>query len=417
MSVERQVCEELDRLWKLCGGGAGLGVAVSGGGDSTALLLIARVWAADRGVSLHAASVDHGLRPEAAEEVARVGALCASHAIPHDTLKWDGWSGTGNLQDAARRARYGLLAGWAAERGIGAVALGHTMDDQAETVLMRLGRGAGVDGLSAMAPVRLRQGIHWLRPMLGIRREALRRYLSEKGVGWSEDPSNEELRYERVRMRRALRHLEASGITVEGLARTASRMRAARRVLEQAMQQAAREIATVRLGSVVIGRAALGGLEAETRRRLLVHALNWVSGHEYPPRSRPLEDAEKAIGAGKTASLHGCLVVSFRGLVVICREAGAVAKLHAAPGEIWDGRWLVTGPHREGARIAALGEAGLAECSGWRDLGLPREALMALPAVWKGADLVAAPLLEPSPEWQARLVSGEDDFFTSALSH
>ena len=128
-----------------------LGVAVSGGGDSVALLCLMADWAAPREVRLAAATVDHGLRPEAAAEAAGVAALCGRLGLAHATLRWEGWDGRGNLMDAARRARRRLLADWAAEQGLAAVALAHTRDDQAETVLMRLARGAGVDGLSAMA--------------------------------------------------------------------------------------------------------------------------------------------------------------------------------------------------------------------------------------------------------------------------
>ena len=133
-----------------------LGVAVSGGSESTALLIHLHDWAGPRGVALHAVTIDHGLRPEAAAEAAGVAALCARLAVPHDTLPWR-WDGRGNLPDAARRGRQALISDWAAARGIADVALGHTADDQAETLLMRLGRGSGVDGLAAMRPLRRRR--------------------------------------------------------------------------------------------------------------------------------------------------------------------------------------------------------------------------------------------------------------------
>ena len=104
-----------------------------------ALLLLAL----DAGLQVRAVTVDHGLRPEAAAEAAWVGRLCAGLGVPHDTLQWQGWDGAGNLQDQARRARLSLIADWAKVAGLGAVALGHTQDDQAETVLMRLARRAG----------------------------------------------------------------------------------------------------------------------------------------------------------------------------------------------------------------------------------------------------------------------------------
>ncbi|WP_236628283.1 tRNA lysidine(34) synthetase TilS, partial [Sulfitobacter sp. HI0129] len=123
-----------------------------------------------RGLSLRAVTVDHGLRAGSAEEATGVAACCAALGVPHDTLQWADWDGSGNLQAAARDARYRLMADWAARHDIGAIALGHTADDQAETFVMRLARRSGVDGLSAMAPHSVRAGIEWLRPLLGIHR-------------------------------------------------------------------------------------------------------------------------------------------------------------------------------------------------------------------------------------------------------
>ncbi len=151
-----------------------IGIAVSGGGDSTALLLSLARGFAETGVTLHAATVDHGLRPEAAAEARAAAGQAADLGISHDTLRWQGWDGAGNLQDQARRARYALLSDWARGQGIPTVALGHTSDDRAETVLMRLGRAAGVDGLAAMHRERWVDGIRFLRPMLSLTREDLR---------------------------------------------------------------------------------------------------------------------------------------------------------------------------------------------------------------------------------------------------
>ena len=153
---------------------ARLGVAVSGGSDSLALLHLLH----DRiRTGLAAVTVDHRLRPESASEALHVARLCERLGVPHDVLQRTGWDGRGNLQDQARRSRTSLIADWARSCGIEAVALGHTADDQAETVLMRLARAAGVDGLSGMAPRHAQEGIEWHRPLLTCGREALREVL------------------------------------------------------------------------------------------------------------------------------------------------------------------------------------------------------------------------------------------------
>ena len=174
-------------------------VAVSGGSDSMALLMLMQRWAEDNGARISAVTVDHGLRPEAAGEAAMVARFCAQRGIPHEVLKWQGWDGTGNLQAAAREARYRLIADWVRAQGVEAVCLGHTRDDQAETFLMRLARKAGSDGLRGMPDRFDRHGVHWVRPVLGQSRADLRAFLRRHGVLWVEDSSNEDERFDRVR--------------------------------------------------------------------------------------------------------------------------------------------------------------------------------------------------------------------------
>jgi tRNA(Ile)-lysidine synthase len=398
-----------------------LGVAVSGGGDSVALLVLMAEWAAPRGVALEAATVDHGLRPEAAAEAAAAAALCARLGIPHAVLRWDaGPPLRGNLMDAARRARQRLIGGWAAGRGLAAVALGHTRDDQAETVLMRLGRGAGVDGLSAMAARRAAAGTVWLRPLLAVPRAALRAELSARGIGWAEDPTNDDDRYLRARTRKALARLAPLGIDAAVLAATADRMAAARTVLQAAAQDAARRIARQQGGDVVFDLAGWAALLPETRDRLLGGALRWVGGAEHPPRRAALERLAARIAAGRGGTLAGCAVICRGGELRIAREWRAVRGLVAPVGEVWDGRWRLVAPEDarvEGLAVAALGAEGLAACPGWRAAGLPRASLAVTPAVWHGPWLVAAPLAGLAEGWRAETVPPAADFPAGIILH
>jgi tRNA(Ile)-lysidine synthase len=390
-----------------------LGLAVSGGGDSVALLLLAR----DAGLQLRAVTVDHGLRPEAAAEAAWVGRLCAGLGVPHDILQWRGWDGAGNLQDRARRARLSLIADWARAAGLGAVALGHTLDDQAETVLMRLARRAGVDGLSAMSGRRRAQGIIWLRPLLSVSRNDLRSYLRARGQAWIEDPSNDALRFDRVKARRALAQLAPLGITPAVLAGVADQMRLARTALEQQTEAAARQIARIEGGDVVMDRTGFQDLPAEIRRRLLVGALGWVGSADYGPRAASVQALLAAVAAGRGGTLAGCRV-SLRGPALrVTREWQAVRATVAAPGQIWDRRWHVCGPDFNGLDVRALGGAGLSAAGDWRKTGLPRATLLASPSVWRAGVLIAAPLVCARSGWTARLAGGADGFFLSLLSH
>ena len=215
--VTRKVHAALDRV---AGDMSRIGIAFSGGGDSTALMHLARDWA--RGRHLMVATVDHGLRAESAAEAVLCHRAAAGLGLPHATLLWQRGTEAGNLMAAARDARLRLLSGWAARNRLEAVLLGHTQDDQAETVLMRLARGSGVDGLAGMAPRRDAFAMTWLRPMLEVSRAELRDWLESRGIGWLDDPSNDNSDYDRVRIRKAdaaLAHIPV--IFMTGLSETA----------------------------------------------------------------------------------------------------------------------------------------------------------------------------------------------------
>ena len=208
--------QALRRVWPQgMGPGAGsdrcrLGLAVSGGPDSLALLLLARAALPGR---IAVASVDHGLRPAAAAECAGVAQLCAGWNVPHATLRVT--VAPGNLQAGARAARYAALAGWMEQRGLAALATAHHADDQAETLLMRLNRGCGLAGLAGIRARGTVPGtaLPLLRPLLAFRRAELEALVRHHGLAPARDPSNADPRFERVRIRTAL----ASGGLVDPL--------------------------------------------------------------------------------------------------------------------------------------------------------------------------------------------------------
>ena len=174
-------------------------MAVSGGPDSLAMLLLANT-AIPGGFEV--ATVDHGLRPEAAAECALVAAICAERGIPCAVLPVE--VAPGNVQSEARRARYSVLAEWAQRRGLAMLATGHHADDQAETLLMRLNRGSGVAGLAGVRETGDVAGARVIRPLLGFRRAELAAVVAEAGIDPVQDPSNADPHYDRVRMRQNL---------------------------------------------------------------------------------------------------------------------------------------------------------------------------------------------------------------------
>ncbi len=380
-----------------------LGLAVSGGGDSLAMLSLA----VSTGLRCHAVTVDHGLRDGSAAEATEVARICATMGVPHDILRWH-WDGQGNLMDAARRARRRMIADWAQSRGIGTVALGHTRDDVAETFLMRLARGAGLDGLAAMRATWV-EGIEWRRPLLHIGREELRQHLRAKGMAWIDDPSNDNTRFDRVRARQALTALPL-GLTAERLADVAAHLADARAALDSVTLTAAQNHARVIGGDIVIDPQ---GIPPEILRRLVLRAIAWVAPSDYGPRGEALAHAMATLAAGKGTTLHGCQLRPTRDGWRILRELGAVPAPVAALS--WD-CWQMEGPITPDHRIGALDE-GIALCPDWRDTGMPRRSLVASPAVWLGSRLVAAPLAGFANGWAGMHLPAPDAFHSPALSH
>lgn len=419
MAAEPQaaVSTALDRL---AGGLPALGIAVSGGSDSIALLHLAHEWARARGVRIEAATVDHRLRPEAAAEAAGVARRAKELCVPHAVLTWRHEDVPGNVMDAARRARMRLLADWAGGRGLPAVALGHTQDDQAETLLMRLARGAGLDGLSGMAPSRHQQGTLWLRPMLELRRQALRDWLTGRGIGWVDDPSNEDPAYQRVRMRQAIAALD---LPVEALARSAANLAEARAALAEAAVATACGTQADR-GMLRLPRQVMEA-GPEITRRLVVAALRWVTGADYPPRGADVARLIALLAAGGQGTLDGVIVRTRGGMVEVIREPAAAARSgrgtvprdhgagRTASEVLWDRRWRLTGLPGD-AVVTAAGEAALAGRD-WRAAGLPRAALASSPAVILGEKAIL-PLLDPSPVGALPL-RGADDFLAILRAH
>lgn len=200
-----------------------LAVAVSGGGDSMALALLLSDWARQRGMKLHALTVDHGLRPESAEEAKFVSRTLKPLGVIHKTLVWEGKKPKTGIQEAAREARYKLMADYCIAKKIRYLCVAHHGQDQIETILFRMAKGTGVDGLVGMRPVQdTGYGLTLLRPLLSISHNELLTTCKASKIDWVEDPSNENKRYARVRIRNILDVLQAEGLSpkrIDGLSK------------------------------------------------------------------------------------------------------------------------------------------------------------------------------------------------------
>ena len=364
------------------------------------------------GWQVRAVTVDHRLRPEAADEARFVAGVCADLGVPHEIISWDHGVIAGNVMDQARRARYGLIADWAKRQGIGHVALAHTATDQAETFLMGLAREAGLDGLSGMRGHFTQNEVVFARPFLLQTRADLRGHLTRQGKAWVEDPTNANADYTRVKARRALGALAPLGITEERLAGTVHHLAMAQGVVRRATWDAARLVVIEVAGALRLDRKALHHLDPELQRRVLILCLLWLTGDDYPPRAPAIQRLQRSIFNQKDATLAGCRLRLREDHVVIAREPRALGGA-VAPGQLWDGRWQVAGRFEAGQQVRALGHDGLVACTDWRRAGLPREVLIVTPALWRGGQLVAAPVLGIGADWSASVSQSFNQFILS----
>lgn len=368
--------------------GRPLVVAVSGGGDSLFLLLLAdlHLGALGRRSDLLAVTVDHGLRSESAGEARRVADLCYRRGIAHRIVRWEGAKPGAGVSAAAREARLALLSSAARDAGAFAVAVGHTLDDHAETVFMRRERGEG-RGLAGIAPATLVDGEIWIvRPLLVERRHAIRDALRRAGVAWIDDPSNESADSERIRARRVLAG-DGAPIRCDVLrtAEVAARDRIAHG--EAAAAVLRRHAAMVAPGLYRLDGEFTAPATPEaallTLRLLIANAGG--SAH-LPDEARAAALLARLAGAPFRATLHGAVIDSRRSGVFLHREsrAGWTGRQPAMPGSLWDGRFRIGPGETAGAPfVEALGSARaalLADQQADAPRALVRAALAAEPA-------------------------------------
>lgn len=310
---------------------APVGIAVSGGSDSLALLKLVQDWAAPRDVHLVAMTVDHGLRPEAAAEAERVAAHCRAAGTEHVTLRL---SGAAPRQSLLRRGRHAVMAGTLRDRSGHLLLAGHTADDQAETFLMRIRQGSGWYGLAGMRSLSLSpvwpegEGVFIARPLLRLRRAALRDWLKGRSEVWSDDPSNENPAFERVRMRRLLQDNPALAGRILRLSEGFTTLRM---VEDRAMSAWMRRAVSATLDGLAV--AGLAELPPERAGRCLGLLIQIAAGREIPPRGESLTRlVERIVSEGdfRGATLGGARLSPRRGCLLLRPEGCALMETDAA---------------------------------------------------------------------------------------
>jgi tRNA(Ile)-lysidine synthase len=301
-------------------------VAVSGGGDSVALMHLLAGWAKKtRRPPPHVVTVDHGLRAESAADARQVLRWAKTAGLKPHSLRWKGPRPAADIEAAAREARYRLMGEWARKNGIAALYVAHTRDDQAETFLLRLMRGSGLDGLAAMRavasyPLADFADLSIVRPLLSMEREHVRSLLKSSGHGWLEDAMNADERFARVRLRKAWTALEEAGLSKQRLAGAAAHLARAREALEEVTQAVLTRSCRRYRNGLQFDPKALTSAPREIGLRALARLLMIVSGQAYRPRFERLERLFDRLAAGNIGggcTLHGCR------LFVVPKKEGA----------------------------------------------------------------------------------------------
>ncbi|HWD50664.1 MAG TPA: tRNA lysidine(34) synthetase TilS [Rhizomicrobium sp.] len=292
-------------------------VAVSGGGDSVALMLLLAEWAKkSKRPAPVVLTVDHGLRDDSAKDAKAVARMAADAGLKAHVLTWKGARPKSDIEAEARDARYRLMGEWMTAHKHTALYVAHSQEDQAETFLLRLARGSGLDGLSAMRavsmfPVAEFAELQIVRPLLETTRGALRDYLTKQKAKWIEDPMNADPRFARSKLRAAWPQLEAVGLTAVRVADAAEHLGRARDALESMTAGLLERASKFYEGGAFLDSVRLKMAPREIGLRVLASVLSRVSGEAYRPRFSSLErlfDSIRDGTLGGGATLHGCIV-------------------------------------------------------------------------------------------------------------
>jgi len=388
-----------------------IALAVSGGPDSMALAYCVQKWGKADCIAF---IVEHGLREESATEAKEVKKRLHKLGVSAEILTWRHGEIRSRLHEVAREARYRLLIDACKKHGVKDLLMAHQAEDQAETVLMRLAKGTGIDGLAGIPPQSRRDDIRILRPLLSFSKNRLIATCKKARIQTVTDPSNAKAKYARGRLRKIMPLLDKEGLTIERLTALSNRAREAKDALDGATHDFLNKSAHIEIGGfVLLDREALRSIPRAIAMRALGACLRFVHEGEHPPDYDSLASVvDMLLGeSGKTRTIHGCMISPSEKQVTILREpAAAKEEIPIGPRQtvLWDKRWLVTASAKASpGTIRALGnpphEILDALAPGLRKQ-IPQGRIRAsLPAIWKNGELSALPSFEKNDFFKADL--------------
>ena len=335
--------DDFHRLYKLLDKHKKLALAVSGGSDSTALMVLVAQWARenDRLGDICVLSVDHALRENSDKEALQVCGWARGLGLECHVLVWQHDGHASKVQEKARAGRYALMGRWCAENNVEAIVTAHNSDDQAETMLMRLARGSGVDGLAAMGERSELFGAVVYRPLLDVSHQRLQAVLLEVDHDWIDDPSNYSEKFERVRVRGAMEAINKAGITTDHLNLSAKRLKRASAALEEITDQfMGQDVTVFDSGHCEVDRRAFEALPDDIAIRVLTRLLEWAGGSDELIRMAKVERLYEVLADGEQHTLGGARIAMRKTRFLIGREFGRIEADVQTGVKVWDKRFV-----------------------------------------------------------------------------
>ena len=398
LTVDQSILECLQQIDQSIGQ---LAVAVSGGSDSLALLYLMHDWSKNSKTTIQVVSVDHQLRQESKQECQFIKQISDELGLLHTTLVWKKTTKKGNLSEIARDARYQLIATWAKSQGVSMICLGHTMDDQAETVLMQIARCAGVDGLSGMPVQSQRFGVNWIRPLLGTKRLQLRKYLYEKNCRWVDDPTNEDSQYTRVKIRKIIPYLKEGGVSIESLASIATNLQHSKQIIDDVVRSVAQNLVSLsELGEYIISNG-FWDLRTEIQIKLIAKMVQFMCGEKNPRRASAVRNCIHNIQYNKAGTISNYCVRLLKNEDILFYQTANTIPKKTKACSLWNCRWKATGFGLENCFLGPLEKVGIKEIGSTPNLRWAKDRLVVSPALWdKNEKLLAVYFQNSNPEYQ-----------------
>ncbi len=366
-----------------------IAVAVSGGADSLSLALLLKY----AGIKFVALIVDHGLRIESAKEASSVQKHLRRLKIESHILKWSDNKPKSNIHENARRARYKLLTNYCHENNIRYLLVAHTKNDQAETIMLRIFRGSGVDGISGIKKKTTMNGITVIRPLLDIKRGDIELFLKSKKIKWIDDPSNYNTKFERVRVRQLLSSFHDKDLWLDRLSLLGENASRSSDYIKKRVRSVFKKLIEIdKFGFISVPHSKFLKLHEEIALKLLVKIITRFSDKEHQPRLASLEKCYEQIISKKDTVLGGIEIKHHKDKVLFIRELKKVDK--EIKNGIWDNRFFIT-PNNK-FKIAPLGEDGWKQVkSKVKKKNWPHiKIVYSLPTLFEKKKVVACPLLE-----------------------